>query len=110
DASPRFASSAPAGQPGSNPAGLVRVESPSLRIPVAWSIKSQAAPPAAADPGNAADANSFQWLYLEDKATPAIASENTTAFANNDPFVVVKNNLGIHFGQKPTDFGAENPP
>jgi hypothetical protein len=107
DANPPFSTTAHPGDSGSNPAGLVNRSLPSKTLPLAWSIKgSTISAPSVADPGNAADPNSFQWLYMVDRATPAIVSEHTNAFADGAAFQVVKSNVGLHFGQAPADFGS----
>lgn len=104
-----------AGPGTSNPAGLISVGVPTHRLPLAWSVKAGTGPvtgvtPAAADPNNPANLNSFQWVFMKDIQTPNVPAENTTAFANDQADVVVRNNKGIHFGQSPLDFGAENSP
>jgi len=107
----------------SNPAGMVEVADPHYTVPLAWSVKAgtqtpTAAAPVAAEPNNNGgkcaaantDPNSFQWLYMQDVQTPAVSSLCQNGFQNGDPFSVVQNNQGIHFGQSPTQFGAAVPP
>lgn len=99
------------GDPGSNPAGLVDETTTSKRLPMAWSIKDTTSTAPTADNPNSGGADSFQWLFMKDKQTPTIASENTTVFTNGEAFVTVKRIVdngesGIHFGQSPTEFGA----
>jgi len=106
DANPKWA-----GPAGTNPAGLVDTTLGTRAVPLAWSIKdSSITAPSAADPNNTGDLNSYQWLFMKDKATPNIPATNTTAFFNGDPYMEVKSNQGIHFGGAPTEFGADNPP
>lgn len=98
-----------------NPAGLVNPAIRSITIPLAWSVKAgtqtpTAAMPTAAEPNNSGDNNSFQWIYMKDAMTPNIPSQNTAVFVPGELPVTVKNNVGIHYGQRDTDFGAENPP
>src|SRR5581483_9200248 len=98
----------------SNPAGLVDTLDGHMTIPVAWSITAGTntavvSAPAAADPTNTSDPNSYPWQILKDANTPNIPSQNTTAFAPGDLSVVVKNNVGIHY-QAGNFLGAENPP
>jgi len=127
-ASPQFRTTVQSGQIGSNPAGLVNTQATSQTIPMAWSIKAGtqtalAAAPPAAEPnnngqnGHTTDPNAFQWLYMEDAATPAIPANGTSAFSNGDPFITVKNNYGNHYAQGPetipyvpTQFGAQDSP
>jgi len=49
---------------------------------------------------------------MKDVMTPDIPLMGTTQFKNGDqdPFVVVKDNVGNHFGQSPAEFGAEDTP
>ena len=42
-ANPKFTPEVPPGLPGSNPAGLVNVAAPSLRLPLAWKIEANSA-------------------------------------------------------------------
>ena len=120
DASPSFTGAATA-----NPAGLVSLSSTTQTLPIAWTIKAATStytptgsttpvvvPPLSAEPNNngvvnpTVDPNAFQWLYMVDQKTPG--------FINGEPFALVKNSLGIHFGQGTTldtsDFGASNSP
>jgi hypothetical protein len=99
----------------SNPAGLVHTVITSQKIALAWSVKAATLPvtdvtPVAAEPNNAGDSNSFQWIYIKDAATPTIPDENTTAFSPGEIPVTVRSQKGIHYGQNELDFGAENPP
>ena len=111
-ASPRFdATATTPGDPGSNPAGIVDSVTKTSALALAWTVKdSSITVPAAANPSNAADPNSFQWLYLQDRATPTIPSENAAAFVNGEPYATVKSNAGIHFGGADAEFGGDNPP
>src|SRR5262249_7436338 len=97
-------------------AGLVQVpavgNTSANTLPVAWSIKTDTATVGAnllpAEPNNASDTNSFQWLYMSDKGiTTDIPSTNTKAFANADPFVTMIKQLGVHGAQGPTQFFAD---
>ena len=80
-----------------------------------------AAEPTPAEPnnnglnGHPTDPNAFQWLYMEDAATPSISANGTSAFFNGDPFITVKNNYGNHYAQGPetnpyvaAQFGAQD--
>jgi hypothetical protein len=108
DANPTFTPATAAGQPGSNPAGLIDTVNRSKRLPMAWSIKgSTITAPSAANPTSETP-DSFQWLYMLDRQTPAIALENTTAFTDGHPFATVKNNVGIRYGQAPTEIGPSD--
>ncbi len=98
-----------------NPAGLVNTSDPSRTISLAWSIKAGTRPvaevtPVAADPNNESDDFSFQWLFMKDASTPDIPLEKTTAFVPGELPVTVRNQIGIHYGQRDTDIGSENPP
>lgn len=110
---PRFVDPTPADNTNSdsNPAGLVMVGNTSQVLPVAWSIKTGTATVGGnlvpADPTNTLDLNSFQWLYMADKNTPAIPSTNTSAFVNADPFVTAIKQSGVHGAQGPTQFFAD---
>ncbi len=95
----------------SDPSGLLLTGQPttSSRLPLAWSIKDQAAtPPKTADPNNEDDKESFQWLFVTDKAAPIIDREgeedDSEAFADGAPYVTLRNTSGIHVTQKPEDF------
>jgi len=93
----------------SDPAGLVMSTgtSSSFKLPMAWSVKSSSQIPttqiAASDPNTGPTTstpdNKYQWLFVQDKNTPAIAVASTTAFGNGTDYVTVINQLGIHFGQ-----------
>ena len=111
-ANPKFSTTVQSGKVGSNPAGMVDVQAPSQTLPLAWSIKAGAQAPTAVTPtaaepnnnglnGNPTDPNAFQWLYMEDSATPAIPASGTGTFSNGDPFITVKNNSRIHYAQGP---------
>ena len=109
-ASPKYTGAA-----STNPAGLVDAANPASVIPLAWSIKAgtqapTAVAPAATDPNNSSDPNSFQWLFMKDAATPSIPAQNTTVFMPGEIPVTMKNNQGIHFGQSNTNIGAATPP
>jgi hypothetical protein len=118
-ASPRFIVT----DSSSNAAGLVSVSDPHYDVPVAWSITAGTQTPAAAEP-HAAEPNdnggrcgtgsvyppAFQWLYMQDVQTPVSPALCQTGFQNGNAFSVVKNNLGIHYGQGPNEFGAAAPP
>ncbi len=107
-ASPRFTSPVTVGQPGSNPAGLVDMATPNKALPLAWSIQPLGAPiPAAAVPATPLGPS---WLYVKDRATPNIPSQNTTAFQDGQAYVTMVGNRGIHFSGGDTEFGAELPP
>lgn len=111
-ASPRFDTTAVTpGLPGSNPAGIVDSVTKTSTLPLAWTVKdSSITAVTAANPSNTSDPNSFQWLYLQDRATPTISAENSTAFVNGEPYATVKSNAGIHFGGGNAEFGGDNPP
>jgi len=100
------------GQAGSNPAGLVDTTTTTAVLSMAWSIKATTTTaPTQADPTSTTDANAAQWLFFEDRNTPTIASQNTTAFADGATFVTIKlAGSGIHFGQANTAFGAAPSP
>jgi hypothetical protein len=109
DANPRFVPTVPVGEPGSNPAGLVDTINPSNRIPLAWSVKGATVEaPSSANPNNAGDPNSFQWLFMLDRATPDIPAQNTNAFSDGLPFATVKTQQGIRYGQGPTEIGPSD--
>jgi hypothetical protein len=106
DASPRYT-----GVTGSNPAGLVDTVNSSQTVSMAWCIKPNGiTPPATADPNNAVDVNSFQWLYIKDRQTPDIPQLNTTAFVNGDYYVTARSNNGNQYASGPSDYGPEDPP
>jgi hypothetical protein len=94
------------------PAGLVNIVDTKSLVPLAWATRSNVSTitVVAADPNNSSDPNSFQWLIAEDQAQIAVPSLNATAFANADPFITTRNNVGVHFSQKSTDFGPADPP
>jgi len=95
DANPKFASTIPSGQPGSNPAGMIGQCNPSFVLPLAWSIQPDTTtPPAAGDPQT-----NTVWFSIEDKLTPDISVQKTTHFTNGAPYVLVKNNQGIQISQ-----------
>jgi len=114
DANPKFTlpGGVTVGQAGSNPAGLVDTTTTTAVLTMAWSIKdTTTTAPTAADPTSTTDANASQWLFFEDRNTPTIASQNTTAFADGATFIAVKlAGSGIHFGQSNTAFGAAPSP
>jgi hypothetical protein len=94
------------------PAGLVNTSDTTSLLPLAWTTRSDVSTitVVAADPNNSADPNSFQWLVAEDKAQVAVKNLNAAAFADADPFITTRNNVGIHFGQSPAEFGPADPP
>ncbi len=111
DANPTFVTAIAPGQVGSNPAGLVNISHPSIALPMAWSVHSDTTSPIAAEPNLVlSDPNAYQWLYMADRQTPAIALQNTIAFADGSIENTVQNNQGIHFGQANTQIGATDPP
>jgi len=88
-------------------------------LPMAWSIKtSTTAAPVAANPqAGLADANSFQWLNVTDFSNWASGIDYNGNGTTNDPgdaaplalnakFPTMINNVGVHFGQADTEFGA----
>jgi len=108
DASPKF--SGLINSVSATPAGLVDNSSTTLKLPTAWTILHSSGVPVAANPNNAADPNSFGWLYHEDKAQVAVPTLGASAFVNGDPYITVENSNGIHFGQSPTQFGSAASP
>jgi hypothetical protein len=135
-ANPRFIPpTAVSTAPTSVAAGLVKVpavgtttsEAP---LPMAWSIKTASKTVesgtvdtgiGAADPQTGPETatrdNRFQWLNMTDKLNWASGTDyngdgDTTdpgdsgVKALDDPFLVMINKIGIHFGQAPTEFGA----
>jgi len=91
------------------PAGLVDTTTPTTKLPTAWSIKATLGAPVADNP-NAGGPNSSQWLFHEDRAQVAVPSQSAAAFVDGDPYITVKNAIGIHFGQLVTEFGAAPSP
>jgi hypothetical protein len=137
-ASPKFVDPTPTNliNADSNPAGLLlgTAGNSSERMDMAWSIKATSATVgvdvAPADPNNGAltgAASKFQWLYMLDKATPAIdrngdgdvldtdpvANPNadlrdTVAYVPGNDFSNVVKFTKIHFGQGPADYGVDS--
>jgi hypothetical protein len=135
-ANPRFvAPTAVSTAPTSVAAGLVKVPAVGITsseapLPMAWSIKTATKTVesgtvdtgiGAADPQTGPDTavrnNKFQWLNMTDKANWASGTDfngdgDTTdpgdsgVKALDDPFLVMINKIGIHFGQAPEEFGA----
>jgi len=119
DANPKFIIT----DSSSNPAGMVYMPDPHYEVPLAWSIKpslqspSVAIPPAA-EPNNnggicgsgSIDPHAYQWLYMQDVLSPNLPLLCQAGFQNGNLVSVVKNNVGIHYGQMNTEFGAEDPP
>jgi len=116
----------------SNPAGLLQVftglSSSTVALPLAWSIKTStmvvgldnaARGILPADPNGTVEigaGNKYQWLYMKDKATPALdldgdgswtGSADGTPFANAESFVTMIKSSGIHGAQGPANFYAD---
>jgi hypothetical protein len=121
----------------SNPAGLLLGTSGSSsdRMDMAWSIKDSSKTPnvkiGAMDPNNGPTVDAglgtkFQWLYMLDKGTPPVDRNgdgdildtttppggnpdltDTVAFVNGNDFSTAVKFTKIHFGQGPTDYGAD---
>ncbi len=93
------------------PAGLVDTADTTTKKSIAWAMRADISTltVVAADP-NSGTPDSFQWLFAEDAAQVAVPDLNAAAFANADPYITVRNNVGIHFSQSPNDFGPADPP
>lgn len=99
----------------SNPAGMLMSGSPTTfrKVPLAWSIKDRVADaPSAAEPSSGAP-DSFQWLIMKDRATPAVDNNNnglltdptdTTPFVDGEDFIRIRDASGVHGGQGPLDY------
>lgn len=94
------------------PAGLIDTVATARKLPLAWAVRTAVStiPVVAADPNNASNPNSFQWFFIEDARQVAVPILNANAFVNGDPYVTVLNNVGLHYGQSPAEFGADTPP
>ena len=106
--------------PTSVAAGLLKGTSGTTSVaplPMAWTIKAAVATPAAANPQNAGDPNSFQWLNVTDAANwssgtdfngdgDVVDAGDSAPLALNAKFPTMISNVGIHFGQADTEFGA----
>ncbi|MFN0118552.1 MAG: hypothetical protein ACKVQC_09715 [Elusimicrobiota bacterium] len=119
DATTRFVDPTPGDKtnPDSMAAGLVKGASgvtSASPLPMAWTIKaSSITAPTSAEPNNAGDPNSFQWLYFKDRYNDQnIPALNSLAFVDGEAFItMIRTNTAaggaeIHFGQAPADFGA----
>ncbi len=130
-ANPRFVDPTPGNTINldSDPAGLLMKiplqSTTTFRLPMAWSIKdSTSTPPAAFDPtlvcpGFTGPPEAFQWLFMKDKATPAIdLTGNGTAgdacdlpvFSPGEDAVIVRKPSGIHTSQGPAGYTASLSP
>ncbi len=116
---PRFVDPTPGttSNSDSNPAGLLleltgQTTTP-YQINMAWSVKDTSATatmPIATDPNSGAP-NSFQWIFMKDRATPDIPSMNTVAFANGQDDVIVRKAVsGSHTSQGPAGYTASVSP
>jgi hypothetical protein len=120
DASPKFvAPTNVSTAPTSVAAGLLKGTSGTTSaapLAMAWTIKTAIATPPADNP-QAGDPNSFQWLNVTDKSNWASGTDFNGNGTTNDPgdsaplalnadFVKMINNVGVHFGQGNTDYGA----
>jgi hypothetical protein len=122
DASPKFVPPTNVSTaPTSVAAGLLKGTSGTTSaapLPMAWSIKtSTTGAPTQANPQNSADTNSFQWLNLTDFSNWASGTDFNGNGTTNDPgdsaplalnakFPTMISNIGVHFGQADTEFGA----
>ena len=120
DATPKFvAPTNVSTAPTSVAAGLLKGTSGTTSaapLPMAWTIKTATATPPTDNP-QAGDPNSFQWLNITDASNWASGTDYNGNGTTNDPgdstplalnakFVTMINNVGVHFGQGDTEFGA----
>jgi hypothetical protein len=109
----------------SNPAGMIDTSDGHFTIPLAWSVKAGTQAPSAVAPhvaepnnnggscapsGNPDPNNAYQWLYMQDAQTPSVPYLCQDGFQYGNAFSLIRNNQGIHYGQKSTEFGAQDPP
>lgn len=109
----------------SDPSGLILVTggaTSSDKLPMAWSIKENVTDlPAVANPNHTGtngcpdDANSYQWFFMKDKATPETSapvcnntSVTNSAFSNGEDYVRMAKGSGTtrtaHFSQGPSGY------